>query len=120
MDSRDIVIITLLLLVVFLVFSGQKRRSFFSPSPYPINSIFDINELSWIPSDIKEIMKYKINYEIVPALTSLSIRSWDDLSESKKTKLLDVLRDDFDSLKASIDSSTIGIQDKSSPEPVQE
>ena len=94
----------LLCVIVYLAFF--KRKSFFSPSPFPITSIFDINELSWIPSEVRELLRNKINFEIIPALTNLSNSSWNALSSTEKTDLLGIMTSDMDNLKTILESSS--------------
>lgn len=52
------------------------------------NTMFDLNELSWIPSEIRTKIKNGINDKIIPAMKDLSLILYNKLSSEQKTYLL--------------------------------
>lgn len=52
------------------------------------NTIFDLNELSWIPTEVRTKIKDGINDKVIPAMKDLSLFLYEKLSSEQKTLLL--------------------------------
>lgn len=51
------------------------------------NTIFDLNELSWIPNELKTKLKDDINDQIVPLMKTMMDTFWSSLSTDDKTRI---------------------------------
>lgn len=111
-----VVIVVLVLLAVF--FFSRRSMSCFSPSPIPLqlSSFFDMNELSWIPSDVRLLLRNRINGDIIPSMSQAAQRSWNSIPDSEKQNIIAIMNTFFDNLKTELDRSNIELS-VSSPSP---
>ena len=96
--------VIILLGVIALIVFTKTKSNFSGP-----NTIFEMNELKWIPTDIRTLMKDRINDDIVPSLSLLAERSWNSGTPSEQTSLLQSIDDIFTELKTKIDESFLSI-----------
>lgn len=113
-DSNWMILIGVLALVTLLVFFRCKRGvSYFSGSPFPgTNTIFDLNEMSWIPSEIKTLLKNRINNELVPTMSTISNNAWSSLSSTQRTEIIDELNKFITDSIAIMNGSSVTVSKK--------
>lgn len=99
-------VIVLLGLIALLIFSKSSLSKYSGK-----DTIFDLNELSWIPLEIRTLMKNRINDDVIPSLTILSQKTWAEVPSSQKTVILKATDDYFTALKKEIDQAnlTVGV-----------
>lgn len=52
------------------------------------NTIFDLNEFSWIPTDVLKKIKDGINDKIIPAMKDSAVIVYDKIPQSEKIKAI--------------------------------
>jgi hypothetical protein len=95
----------LILLTILVFFRCRRGVSYFSGS----NTFFAMNELDWIPSEIKNLLRDRINDDVIPAMKTMAQRSWDSISTSEKTKILDKGNSFFTNLVTEINRANIEV-----------
>jgi hypothetical protein len=108
-----VILIGVLALITALLFfrCKQQRISYFSGS----NTVFDLNEMSWIPTEIKTLLKNRINDDVVPAVRNLMQRSWANVSQAEKDEILTKGNEFFTKLVAEIDKASLSVTVAGSP-----
>lgn len=87
-----------IVILFFLVFRPIGKISNYEGS----NSIFDLNELSWIPSVILKKFKDGVNDKIIPAMRDSALIIYDKIPESEKTKFINDIDIIFDNIAKKI------------------
>lgn len=100
---------TVLTWLVLLVLVGIVSYLLYkSVKPSPI-SIFDIKEMSWIPTEVLETVRKGVNDVLLPKLTNVTKEIWDKFDRSTKDKILKQITDDFKKTADTINSNSIAL-----------
>jgi hypothetical protein len=107
----------LILLTILLFFKCRRGVSYFSSPRVPFtgtNTIFAMNEFDWIPSEVKDLLRDRINVDVIPALRTMTQRSWNSVSD--KTLALEELDNFFKKFVDEINKANITLS-TGSPSP---
>lgn len=84
MNWNNILIWVAIVVLFFLVLRPIGKISNYEGS----NTIFDLNELSWLPSEVKTKLKNGINDRIIPQMKTSIDTFWNGLTPQEKTTFL--------------------------------
>lgn len=84
MNWNNILIWVAIVVLFFLVLRPIGKISNYEGS----NTIFDLNELSWLPSEVKTKLKNGINDRIIPQMKMSIDTFWNGLTPQEKTTFL--------------------------------
>jgi hypothetical protein len=101
----------LILLTILVFFRCRRGVSYFSGS----NTFFAMNELDWIPSEIKNLLRDRINDDVVPAIKNLAQRSWANISQAEKDEILAKGNSFFTNLVTEINKASLTVTVGGSP-----
>lgn len=77
------------------------------------NTLFDLNEMSFLPTELRTLVKDRVNDLIVPAMGNIFNRWWGSLSQSDKDGYIEKIETFFTKLKTEMDNSNIEVNVKS-------
>lgn len=104
-----IILILLLILITLLLFFKERKVSCFTGT----NTLFDLNEMTFIPLEIRTKLKDKVNDAFIPSLAGLMSRWWNSLSQADKDKLLLKIDTYFANAVSEIDKADLSVIIKS-------
>lgn len=113
-DWKTVLIVVLALTTLFLFFRQQKVSCF---SPGATNTIFNMTEFDWIPSEVKMRLMSGINDVVVPAMRTATNNSWNNIPQNKKTEILNSIDKFFTDSASVIGTSDVRISIKSPAPP---
>lgn len=87
MNWNNILIWVAIVVLFFLVLRPIGKISNYEGS----NTIFDLNELSWIPAAVKIKLKNGINDQIIPQMKTSIDMFWNSLSQEEKFQFLNYI-----------------------------
>lgn len=70
-------------ILFYIVITQPQKISFYRKT----NTLFDLNEMTFIPDDIRKKLKDVVNDKIIPALRTKTRSKWNSMTKEEKSKL---------------------------------
>lgn len=104
-----IVLVLLLVLITILLFYRERKVSCFAGT----NTLFDLNEMSFLPTEILAKLKESVNDVFIPSLRGVINRWWNTLDQNEKNSYIEKIDSYFKDASAENDKAVISVKIKS-------
>ena len=111
------VLVWLAIGIIFFVLFTKTHVSNYSGT----NTLFDLNELSWIPTQVRTALKDGIHDKIIPAMTKAAELTWNKTPVGTQDEIITYITQACDSISKEIETQskniTFSTKDRKSPSP---